>query len=355
MALQFDMSKNNWQQDLVLQEQISKLGKNLGDAGAVAGGALGKVLGKTFLPEGGKNLPNWFKKTEGGFDEEAYEEDSQKYKEEKAKLTGQINWGEYPGMYDNPQDRLKVLREKGLRDAPRKSNFTKEAFKLTPGKGLENLGKTLFPNKGKNVGRNVAAATGVGAGLYFNPLSTVLGLGGLFGADKYKDEIKSAAGKIKSSAGKFKDRVKEDMSTEYFEGPQDSTLMKAIKSQLKRRKINKTPYVDELLEYEPPTFMPVTPDSVLENELQKNEQRNAGTTKFSEIGQKLYSPKGALDDAILRQNFGPLQSVMNQSAQVNPIVVPQEAPMSNEMLRELMERNKIRPNSGLNVRRNNPY
>jgi hypothetical protein len=86
--------------------------------------------------------------------------------------------------------------------------------------------------------------------------------------------------------------------------------------------------------------------------------RKAGRDRFNQMIQpsRLYSPKeAAAREAMLNQNFGPLQSVMNQSAQVNPIVVPQQTPMSNEMLRELMGRNKIRPNSGLNVRRNNPY
>tara|TARA_R100000231_G_scaffold138793_1_gene118084 strand:+ start:7475 stop:8308 length:834 start_codon:yes stop_codon:yes gene_type:complete len=48
MALQFDMSKNNWQQDVMLQEQMRTLGENLGDAGA--------VVGQKLFPEGGKNL-----------------------------------------------------------------------------------------------------------------------------------------------------------------------------------------------------------------------------------------------------------------------------------------------------------
>ena len=48
MALQFDMSKNNWQQDVMLQEQMRTLGENLGDAGA--------IVGQKLFPEGGKNL-----------------------------------------------------------------------------------------------------------------------------------------------------------------------------------------------------------------------------------------------------------------------------------------------------------
>ena len=48
MALQFDMSKNNWQQDIMLQEQMRTLGENLGDAGA--------VVGKKLFPKGGKDL-----------------------------------------------------------------------------------------------------------------------------------------------------------------------------------------------------------------------------------------------------------------------------------------------------------
>tara|TARA_R100001079_G_scaffold82881_1_gene46135 strand:+ start:563 stop:1396 length:834 start_codon:yes stop_codon:yes gene_type:complete len=48
MALQFDMSKNNWQQDVILQEQMRTLGENLGDAGA--------VVGKKLFPKGGKDL-----------------------------------------------------------------------------------------------------------------------------------------------------------------------------------------------------------------------------------------------------------------------------------------------------------
>ena len=48
MALQFDMSKNNWQQDVMLQEQMRTLGENLGDAGA--------VVGKKLFPKGGKDL-----------------------------------------------------------------------------------------------------------------------------------------------------------------------------------------------------------------------------------------------------------------------------------------------------------
>ena len=410
MALQFDMSKNNWQQDLMLQEQMRELGQSLGDAGVAVGGALGKAL----LPEGGKNLPNWFKVGKGDFDKEAYEADSQKWKEEKAKLTGEINWGEYPGMYDNEQDKLRVLFKEGLRHAPRERDFMKEGtkFKFTPGKGIENIGKTLFPNEGKNVGKNVAIAAGTGAGLYFNPLATVLGAGGLFGANKYKD-------KIKSSINKFKERVKKDMNTDYFEGPQDSKFVKNLKQKKvdKRQEAAKdksyytggaiddfsadesdfldigrsvgvygtdipTPYQQELAYQKEidrtnqgwETLSRPTKDPYLiPEEIQAKRKRDISNMPYNPS--ILYSKKeAAAREALLNQNFGPLQSLIMQQQNPQTNVQPPAAqditadmateapieyygtPTNNAMLYQLMQRSKAQPtNTGLDVLRNTPY
>ena len=387
MALQFDMSKNNWQQDLMLQEQMRELGQSLGDAGVAVGGALGKAL----LPEGGKNLPNWFKAGKGDFDEEAYKEDSEKWKEEKAKLIGEINWGEYPGMYDNPHDKLKVLRSKGLRDAPRKSDFTEESFKFAPGKGIKNIGKTLFPNKGKDL----------------------------------LEKIQNTGIKTKQAADTAVDLLIGDKDMlDQFEGSQDSPIMKAWK-QKKLNKLQKraqqegakdksyytggaiddfsadesdfldigrdisnygtdipTAYQQELAYQKEKNRdnqnwetlpRPTKESYLIPEEIQAKRKRDISNMPYNPS--ILYSKKeAAAREALLNQNFGPLQSLMIQQQNPQTNVQPPAAqditadmateapieyygtPTNNAMLYQLMQRSKTQPtNTGLDVLRNTPY
>ena len=67
MAIQFDMSKNNWQKDYLAQERMAELGKNLGTGLGVFGEKVIPAAGKTLLgaaiggskklfPEGGKKI-----------------------------------------------------------------------------------------------------------------------------------------------------------------------------------------------------------------------------------------------------------------------------------------------------------
>tara|TARA_Y100001938_G_scaffold136362_1_gene199145 strand:- start:210 stop:1259 length:1050 start_codon:yes stop_codon:yes gene_type:complete len=349
MALQFDMSKNNWQQDLMLQEQMRGLGQDLGTAGALAGGALAKAL----FPTGGRKIAE---KRKEWFTPKTTAKD--KFNEAVKDWKARGSKGEKPLLKDFQTD-----------------------YKFTPGKGIKNAGETLFPNKGKNFGRNVAAATGIGAGLYFNPLSTVLGLGGLFGANKYKDEIKSAA-------GKFKDRVKKDMSTEYFEGPglANSPLAnlfqkrKSKRLQKQARKKSLTPstemsdkYVNErpqdvefgevdfglpskmyrkttpmpglepLPEFKAPIPRPAKESYTIPAEIEAKRKRDINKMPFNPG--VLYSGKEAeARGALMNQIYGPLQSLIIQQQESNPSL---ELPVTPP--------DKIRTDGRMDMRVNNPY
>ena len=388
MALQFDMSKNNWQQDLMLQEQMRELGQSLGDAGVAVGGALGKAL----LPEGGKNLPNWFKAGKGTVDKEAYETDLKKWEEEKRKLTGEINWGKYAGA-DKPGDKMRILYKEGLRDAPRESDFTQEGTKLkfTPGKGIKNIGKTLFPNKGKDL----------------------------------LEKIQNTGIKTKQAADTAADLLIGDKDMlDQFEGSQDSPVMKAWK----QRKLNKlqkraqqegakdksyytggaiddfsadesdfldigkgvgvygtdipTPYQQELAYQKEKDKnnqnwetlpRPTKEPYLIPEEIQAKRKKDISNMPYNPS--ILYSKKeAAAREALLNQNFGPLQSLMiqqqNPQTNVQPSatqdITPDSAtkapieyygtPTNNAMLYELMQRGKVQPaNTGLDVLRNTPY
>lgn len=272
MALQFDMSKNNWQQDVMLQEQMRTLGENLGDAGAV-------------------------------------------------------------------------------------------------------VGKKLFPEGGKNVGKNLLAAA-------LSPIGAIgaTGLAMKKGSKGLQQKIKGARQNISTGIKNTSRKVKQAADTavdlfigdknmlDQFEGSQDSTLVKA----LKQRKLNKAnrlaeekrkaerdavsftpspemsnlyvgdfPIEKEFGEVGSPQYnqLPVSQLQDLGNfeapiargPIQEEIDKKAGRDRFKQMIQKprLYSRnEAAAREALLNQNFGPLQSLMMQNSPTN---------------------------RAMDVRRNNPY
>lgn len=224
MALQFDMSKGNWQKDYLDQKQMQQYAENLGTA-------LGLVIDKK-IPQ--SLLAGALAKTGGiiGDGIEGGEKAAGKIKDIAGKVKpGLIGDKDTADYFEGPQDSWLMSKFK-------KSKNARNAFK------------------------------------------------DLFIGDK-------------------------DM-LDQFEGSQDSPLMGLIKSSLKRRKMNKTPYIDELLEYEPPVSMPVTPDNIIEDELQKN--------------------------------YGPLQGLVEQN-QAKPLPVIQDevqneidVPVNNAMLQMMLDR-----------------
>ena len=202
MALQFDMSKNNWQQDLMLQEQMRELGENIGDAGVVAGGALGKVLGKTFLPEGGKNLPNWFKKTNTAED---------KFAKAKADWEKKIEdvWATRASDVTNDMkgEYIEKYAPGLIKERPLRKDY-KADYKFTPGKGLKGLGEGVL-------------GTGLGIGEKIYKGGKAMYQGGKKAADTAVDLF-----------------IGDKDMLDQFEGSQDSPLMKALK-QRKANKANK--------------------------------------------------------------------------------------------------------------------
>jgi len=268
MALQFDMSKNNWQQDVMLQEQMRTLGENLGDAGA--------IVGQKLFPEGGKNLLTKALAVPGAI--------------EAAGLAA--------------KKRSKALQQK-IKGA-RQNIFT----------GI------------KNTGRKVKQAADTAVDLFIGD----------------KDML------------------------DQFEGSQDSPLMKALK-QRKLNKANKLAEKERKAERDAVSFTPSPEmsdkyvgdfpiekefgevgnpiyEELPENQLQdlgnfeapiargpiqEEIDRKAGRDRFKQMIQKprLYSPnEAAAREALLNQNFGPLQSLMMQNSPAN---------------------------RAMDVRRNNPY
>ena len=268
MALQFDMSKNNWQQDVMLQEQMRTLGENLGDAGA--------VVGEKLFPKGGKDL-----------------------------LTKALS---IPGAVGATGLAIK----KGSKGLQKK---IKEA-------------RQDISTRIKNTGRKVKQTADTAVDLFIGD----------------KDML------------------------DQFEGSQDSPLIKA----LKQRKLNKAnrlaeekrkaerdavsftpspemsdkyvgefPIEKEFGEVGNPQYSQL-PENQLQDlgnfeapiargPIQEEIDRKAGRDRFKQMIQKprLYSPnEAAAREALLNQNFGPLQSLMMQNSPTN---------------------------RAMDVRRNNPY
>jgi len=308
MALQFDMSKNNWQQDLMLQNEDNPyfaLGENLGDAGA--------VVGQKLFPEGGKNVG-------------------------KNLLAAALA---VPGAVGATGLAIKK-GSKGLQQKIKK-------FKTN----IKGTGKNISTGI-KNTGRKVKQTADTAVDLFIGDKDML---------DQFEGSQDSTLmkawkqRKLKAERDAVSLTPSTEMSDKYVtERPQDVEFGEVdfgLPSKM-YRKTTPMPELEPLPEFKAPIAKPAASDYIIQEEM----DRKAGRDRFNQMIQpsRLYSPKeAAAREAMLNQNFGPLQSVMNQSAQVNPIVVPQQTPMSNEMLRELMGRNKIRPNSGLNVRRNNPY
>ena len=376
MALQFDMSKNNWQQDLMLQEQMRELGQNLGDAGAVAGGALGKAL----LPTGGRKiaakLPNFFKEKKTAkqkFKEAKKEWDNTRADDIPKSMKGEYIRKHAPGL---------------LEQRPVIGDFQTD-YKFTPGKGLLNAGKGV-------VELGIGGAVGIGKGIYEGGKAVYKG--GKQAVDASKKYITE--------------------SPDYFEGEglADSPLANLLqKRKLKRlrkkaRKKDLVPSTREDYDFmgeaeyddipapgstDLPEFEAPIPRSItnIPEEIEAKRKRDVSNMQFNPS--VLYSGKEAeARGALMNQIYGPLQSLMmqQQASQPNveqpvvppvappvaqPVVPPaiedeidydnitpdmiEKAPIeyygpaSNAMLYEMMQRNKIRPNSGLDTRRNTPY
>jgi len=383
MALQFDMSKNNWQQDLMLQEQMRELGESLGDAGVVAGGALGKAL----LPTGGRKIaakfPKFFKDKETA---------KQKYDKAKKDWDNKIAnvWATRASDITNDMKGEYIRKHApGLTEQrPTLKDFQTD-YKFTPGKGLLNLGKKV----------GTAAAVVPGAA-YFAGKKIYEGGKGVYDASKkYITE-----------------------SPDYFEGEglADSPLAslfqkrKLKRLQKKARKKDLVPSTREdydfmgeaeyddipapgsidLPEFEAPIPRPITN---IPEEIEAKRKRDISNMQFNPG--VLYSGKEAeARGALMNQIYGPLQSLVMQQQQsqpnaeqpvappviqpiappaTEPVVPPaiedeidydnitpdmiQKAPIeyygpaSNAMLYEMIQRSKIRPNSGLDTRRNTPY
>ena len=379
MALQFDMSKNNWQQDLMLQEQMRELGENLGDAGAVAGGALGKAL----LPTGGRKIaakfPKFFKEKETA---------KQKYDKAKKDWDDKIAnvWATRASDITNDMKGEYIRKHApGLTEQrPTLKDFQAD-YKFTPGRGLLNLGKKV----------GTAAAVVPGAA-YFAGKKIYEGGKGVYDASKkYITE-----------------------SPDYFEGEglADSPLAnllqkrKSKRLQKKARKKDLVPSTREDYDFmgeaeyddvpapgygDLPEFEAPIPRSTtnIPEEIEAKRKRDISNMQFNPS--VLYSGKEAeARGALMNQIYGPLQSLMMQQQQSQPNVeqsiappvaspvkpsailpavedeidydnitpdmiekapIEYYGPASNAMLYEMMQRNKIRPNSGLDTRRNTPY
>jgi len=387
MALQFDMSKNNWQQDLMLQEQMRELGENLGDAGVVAGGALGKAL----FPTGGRKiaakLPNFFKEKKTA---------KQKYDKAKSDWDNKIAnvWATRADDVTNDMKGEYIRKHAPglIEQRPVMGDFQTD-YKFTPGKGLLNLGKGI-------VGLGIGGTVGIGKGIYEGGKAVYKG--GKQVVDASKKYITE--------------------SPDYFEGPglADSplaSLFQKRKSKRLRKKARKKDLVPstredydfmgeaeyddipapgsiDLPEFEAPIPRPITN---IPEEIEAKRKRDISNMQFNPS--VLYSGKEAeARGALMNQIYGPLQSLMiqQQESQPNveqpvvppvappvappvtqPVVPPaiedeidydnitpdmiEQAPIeyygpaSNAMLYEMIQRSKIRPNSGLDTRRNTPY
>ena len=375
MALQFDMSKNNWQQDLMLQEQMRELGENLGDAGVVAGGALGKAL----LPTGGRKiaakLPNFFKEKKTA---------EQKYEKAKKDWDNRIEnvWATRADDIPNEMKGEYIRKHAPglIEQRPSIKDFQTD-YKFTPGKGLLNLGKKA----------STAAAVVPGAALFAGKKIYKGGKGIYDASKKYITE-----------------------SPDYFEGPglADSPLAslfqkrKSKRLRKKARKKNLVPSTREdydfmgeaeyddipapgsidLPEFEAPIPRPITN---IPEEIEAKRKRDISNMQFNPG--VLYSGKEAeARGALMNQIYGPLQSLMIQQQESQPNVeqpvappvtqpvappavedeidydnitpdmiekapIEYYGPASNAMLYEMIQRSKIRPNSGLDTRRNTPY
>ena len=224
----------------------------------------------------------------------------------------------------------------------------------------KNIGTGLGVAIDKKIPQSLlAGALAVPAGIIGGGVKA--GQGIIKGGKKATDKIKDIAGKVK--LGLIGDKDTED----YFEGSQDSPLMGFLKSKVQKQKTKfqgkkrerllekaksgnyytpsledesdffdigtdaanygfdiPTAYQQELARQEEidktnknweTLPRPVTPDYIIEDELREKEKRdlNRRLTSPSEIGQRLYRKKGALDDAMLNQNYGPLQQIIEQN------------------------------------------
>ena len=329
MALQFDMSKDSWKQDYLMQQAQNQginpyrqLGENLGTATGVIGGALGKAL---FPNEGQKimsNMSNWFspEKTDRGQYKKAYKDWKKKVDDIWATAGDDVpksKKGEYiekraPGL---------------IGERPLISDFQSE-FKFTPGKGLVGLGKGI-------IGGAAGAIGGVGAGIYEGGKAVYKG--GKQAVDASKKYLTE--------------------SPDYFAGEQDSPLMKAIKKRKNKRLLEKNkkssdyytpsqelsdeyvgefpvdkefgevdfglpsqmyrkqtpmPGLEPLPKFEAPVPRTQTP---IPAEIEAKQRRDAANTRFQSMIQpsRVYSPREqAAKQALLLQNYGPLQSILQQ-------------------------------------------
>tara|TARA_R100000278_G_scaffold88003_1_gene67190 strand:+ start:3031 stop:3849 length:819 start_codon:yes stop_codon:yes gene_type:complete len=253
MAIQFDMSKNDWQRDYLAQERIAELGKNLGTGLGVVGEKVIPAVGKTLLgaaiggskklfPEGGKKIVESGKK----FGENAKSLLSKLFPQGGEKIKQGANTA--VDLFIGDKDMLDQFE--GSQDSPLMKMFKQKKLNRLQEQARK---KSLTPS--------------------------------IEMSDKYVDER-----------------------------PQDVEFGEVdfgLPSEM-YRKTTPMPGLEPLPEFEAPIPRPVTPDYIIEDELQEKEKRDnyRRLTSPSEIGQRLYGKKGALDDAMLNQNYGPLQQMM---------------------------------------------
>jgi len=262
MALQFDMSKNNWQQDLMLQNEDNPyfaLGEKLGDAGA--------VVGQKLFPEGGKNL-----------------------------LTKALG---IPG----------AIGAAGL--AMKKGS-----------KGLQQKIKGARQNistRIKNTGRKVKQAADTAVDLFIGDKDMLDQFEGSQDSTLIKALKRGKLNKANKLAKKERDAVSftpsPEMSDKYVgEFPIEKEFGEVGNPQYNELPANQ---LQDLGNFEAPIAKPKAPDYIIQEEIDKK----TGRDRFKQMIQKprLYSPnEAAAREALLNQNFGPLQSLMMQQQNNTP-------------------------------------
>tara|TARA_R100000700_G_scaffold39321_1_gene51844 strand:- start:245 stop:1231 length:987 start_codon:yes stop_codon:yes gene_type:complete len=328
MALQFDMSKNNWQQDLMLQKQMSTLGENLGDAGA--------VVGQKLFPEGGKNVG-------------------------KNLLAAALA---VPG----------AIGATGL--AIKKGS-----------KGLQQKIKGARQNIStgiKNTGRKVKQAADTAVDLFIGDKDMLDQFEGSQDSTLVKALKQRKLKRLQKQARKKSLTPSIEMSDRYVtERPQDIEFGEVdfgLPSKMYRKTIP-MPGPEPLPEFEAPIPKPAREPYTISAEIEAKKKRDVNNMPFNP--NVLYSGKEAqARGALMNQIYGPLQSLIIQQQESQPNIeqpvappaiedeidydnitpdmikkapIEYYGPASNEMLYEIMQRNKIRTDGAMDMRVNNPY
>ena len=254
MALQFDMSKNNWQQDVMLQEQMRTLGENLGDAGA--------VVGQKLFPEGGKNL-----------------------------LTKALN---IPGAIGATGLAIK----KGTKGLQEKIKDTRQ-----------NISTGI-----KNTGRKVKQAADTAVDLFIGDKDMLDQFEGSQDSPLVKALKQRKLKRLQKQARKKSLIPSTEMSDKYVtERPQDvefGDVDFGLPSEMYRKQIP-MPGLEPLPEFEAPIPRPAKESYTIPAEIEAKRKRDVNKMPFNPGA--LYSSKEAeARGALMNQIYGPLQSLIMQ-------------------------------------------